>query len=334
MFLLFGGEGPNRFLLMAHNTESLVTIVIPVYNGVKYIRDAIESVLAQDYKNVELIVLDDGSTDGTREILKKYKDRFHWETHQNMGQGPTLNKGWKMAKGEVLGYLSADDSLLPNAVRKSVECLMETEGRILTYCDYYLMDEQSRVIRKVSAPELDYSDMVMKIVCPPGPGAFFRRSGFEKAGFWDANLRQVPDYDYWIRLGLHGKFFRIREPLAKFRIHENSQSYAEPSEERSDEILGVMRRYFQLEGIPETVLARKKMSLGNAYVVAARYHLRAGRYGMAFSRLRQAIKLNPFCVFSREVMKYTGNGLIYRLRRMTMGIRKNFLGTSFPKRDR
>lgn len=297
----------------------LVSIVIPVLNGVNYIREAIESVLAQDYKNTELIVLDDGSTDGTRDVLKEYKDKFYWEGHRNIGQAGTLNKGWQMAHGEVLSYLSADDSLLPGAVSKSVECLLERAERVLAYCDYYLMDEYSRVVRKVSAPEVDYHDMVVKIICPPGPGAFFRREGFERAGLWDPDLRQVPDYDYWIRLGLHGKFFRIKEPLAKFRIHENSQSYAEPDIERCEEILGVMKRYFLLEGIPKTVLERKKKALSSAYIVAARYHLRAGRYGLAFSRLLTAMQLNPFCLASREALKYIGNGLSYRMKRATSG---------------
>jgi hypothetical protein len=127
----------------------------------------------------------------------------------------------------------------------------------------------------------------------------------------------VPDFDYWIRLGLQGRFLRIQEPLAKFRIHEKSQSHAEPDEERSEEILGVMKRYFLLEGIPKTVLERKKKALSSAYIVAARFHLRAGRYGLVFSRLLTAIQLNPFCLASREALKYVGNGLSYRMKRAT-----------------
>lgn len=297
----------------------VVSIVIPVYNGMNYLREAIDSVLEQDYPHIELIVLDDGSTDDTRRILEKYKDKFYWETHPNMGQARTLNKGWQMAHGDVLGYLSADDSLLPSAVSNSVECLLKEEEVILTYCDYFLVSEQSRVIQRVHAPEVEYEDMVVKIICPPGPGAFFRREGFEKAGLWNPSLRQVPDYDYWIRLGLHGKFYKITEPLAKFRIHEKSQSHAEPDKERSEEILGVMKRYFLLEGIPKTVLERKKKALSSAYIVAARFHLRAGRYGLAFFRLLTAIQLNPFCLASREALKYMGNGLSYRMKKATSG---------------
>ena len=310
-------------------TPPLVSIVIPTFNGANYLREAIDSVLAQDYRHIELIVLDDGSTDDTPRILKEYKDKFYWETQPNMGQAGTLNKGWQMAHGEVLAYLSADDSLFPSAVSRSVGCLLEDTKRVLTYCDYHLMDEKSKVIRRVHAPEANYQDMVVKIVCPPGPGAFFRRAGFEKAGLWDSSLRQVPDYDYWIRLGLHGRFYRIREPLAKFRVHGNSQSHAEPNEARSEEIVGVMKRYFLLEGVPTTICQRKRKALSSAHVVAARFHLRAGRYGLAFSRLLQALLLNPLCVVSREGLKYLGNGLVYRLKRTNREIRETFVDTGF-----
>ncbi|RME60123.1 glycosyltransferase, partial [Candidatus Parcubacteria bacterium] len=85
---------------------TLVSIVIPAYNAGDFLHEAIDSVLNQTYPNIELIVLDDGSTDHTRDILSSYpKGSFYWESHPNMGQAATLNKGWAMAKGEVLGYL-------------------------------------------------------------------------------------------------------------------------------------------------------------------------------------------------------------------------------------
>ena len=95
----------------------LVSIVIPAYNHDRYLGEAIDSILGQDYPNVELIVLDDGSTDGTRQILESYHSRFYWESHKNMGQANTLNKGWRMSKDDLLGYLSADDVLFSQAIR-------------------------------------------------------------------------------------------------------------------------------------------------------------------------------------------------------------------------
>lgn len=301
---------------MATRNLPLVSIVIPVFNGDKYIEEAINSLLGQDYPYIELIALDDGSTDNTANILSKYTGKLYWETHANMGQANTLNKGWQMAQGEVLAYLSADDALLPYAVSRSVEYLLEHKDIVLTYCDYYLIDARSEVIRRVYAPDFNYYDMVVRIICPPGPGAFFRREGFERTGPWDPSLHQTPDFEYWIRLGLSGRFFRIPEPLAKFRVHDKSQSYAERDEEESEEIVHVMNRYFQLKGIPQDIMAANNEALSNANIIAARFHLRAGRYRLMFAHLLNAWLLNFPCFFSLQALKLLGNGLSYRIKKM------------------
>lgn len=162
-----GREGEDGAIV---DGRPLVSVVIPAYNLAGYLREAIESVLDQNYPNVELIVLDDGSTDHTREVLEKYTGRFHWETHPNMGQAATLNKGWRMSKGEILAYLSADDVLLPHAVATSVEYLLAKPDLVLTYCDFDLIDPSSKFIRRVTLSDFDYRKMVLRTIRPPGPG--------------------------------------------------------------------------------------------------------------------------------------------------------------------
>jgi hypothetical protein len=191
---------------------------------------------------------------------------------------------------------------------------------VLTYGDYYLMDTHSDVLRRVYAPEFNYRDMVVRITCPPGPGVFFRRNAFEMAGLWNPYLRQIPDYDYWIRLGLLGSFKRIPEPLAKFRVHENSQSYAEPDEQKSEEIIYVINGYFQLPGIPQKILAAKDEALSNANIIAARFHLRAGRYGSMFSHLTKAWRLRFLSLFYPQTLRLLANGLLYRMKKMNVSL--------------
>ena len=89
---------------MSNDLQPLVSIVIPAYNSMPYLEEAIESVLSQDYPKIELIVLNDGSTDNTREFLEKYKGKFYYDSHTNMGQAATLNKGWKLIRGDIIGY--------------------------------------------------------------------------------------------------------------------------------------------------------------------------------------------------------------------------------------
>lgn len=290
----------------------LVTIVIPAYNHGKYLKQAIDSVLNQDYSNIELIVLDDGSIDNTREVLDGFGNQFYWESQKNMGQASTLNKGWSMAKGEILAYLSADDVLLPQATSKSVKCLLGNPDAVLCYGDFRLIDSESRVIRNVMAPEYSYQEMVVRFICAPGPGAYFWHSAFVHTDGWDASFRQYPDYDYWLRLGLLGSFVHIHEQLAAFRVHEDSQTFAQASTERAEEALRVMEKYFQLPCIPAEIISAHSQAMANARFVVAQLHLRAGRYTEAFFQICKAMLISPGTFFSLRVQRMLANGLFNR----------------------
>src|SRR5687767_10352197 len=130
----------------------LVSIVIPSYNHARYLERAIESALAQDYPHVELIVIDDGSTDGSAALLERYRSRCRVEVQENRGQAATMNRGWRMSRGEVLAYLSADDALHHRAAGAAVAALERDPDAVVTYCDFNLIDPHSAVIRRVRAP--------------------------------------------------------------------------------------------------------------------------------------------------------------------------------------
>lgn len=292
----------------------LVSIVIPTYNYARFLDEAIQSVLLQSYPNIELIVLDDGSTDATVEVLEKYTGRFYWETQENLGQAETINKGWRMSKGKILAYLSPDDILLPKAVEISVEHLMSNTDVVLTYCNYDLITLNSSVIRRVVAPEFDYREMVVKFVCPPGPGAFLKRGASEAAGIWNGKFRQIPDYEYWLRLGLEGRFLKINEVLARFRVHNESQSFSVADERKSEEYLEVIENYYRSPSVPSDVLEAEAEALSNAHVVSARSHVRSGRYAKGLRHLCQAASLYPKNLFNIRTLKFIGHGLFNHLR--------------------
>ncbi len=293
----------------------LVSIVIPAYNGGRYLRESVQSVLNQDYANIELLVLDDGSTDNTRDILHSYTNQFYWESHANMGQASTLNKGWRKAKGEILSYLSVDDTLEPHAVRVAVDHLVRYPEVVLVYGDFALMDAESHTFRHVRTPDFHYVDMVANFVCQPGPGVFFRRDAFEAAGGWNSSLRQVPDYEYWLRLGLRGTFLHLPQILARFRVHEHSLSYAERSVERAEECVRVIREYFQRDDLPVEVRAVERQAYASAHLVAAQAHLRARRYRRMATQLSQAWQWRARTVLSVRACRLLGNGVRFRLRR-------------------
>ena len=292
--------------------EPLVSIVIPAYNHCGYLREAIDSVLAQTYKNVELIVIDDGSTDDTRRILERYGEKFYWESQENMGQSRTLNKGWEMAKGEILGYLSADDVLMPEAVMRSVECFRDNVDAVLSYCNTNFIDPRSKVIRGVTAPEYSYYDMVTRVICPTSTGAFFLRRAFSKTGGWDPRIRHLPDYDCWLRLGLHGRFVHIDETLGSFRIHEGSHSFSQTSVETAEEILRVMTKFYGLPQLPADILLAKNQAFGAAHLLVAQQHLRAGRYLRAVEELREVARLSLKVLISMRCGHILLNGMFNR----------------------
>jgi glycosyltransferase involved in cell wall biosynthesis len=289
----------------------LVSVVIPTWNAARFLGEAIDSVLAQDYPRVELIVVDDGSTDGTQALLADYGARFARVAQPNQGQSAALNRGWAQARGDILSYLGADDRLHPAAVRRAVETLAAHTDCVMSYGDYELMDERSQRLRRVETPPYDYARMLADLVCAPGPGVFIHRAAHEAAGPWDSALHQFPDLDYWLRLGLVGPFRRIPEVLASFRVHEASQSFAaDPA--RVDELMRVVRGIYDSGRLPSSLAGRRAASLSTVHTIAARAHLRAAAIGPALRSLLLAARERPRSVCSSRTLRLLASGVAGR----------------------
>lgn len=291
-------------------TAPLVSIVIPAYNHAESLDEAIQSVLAQDLP-VELIVLDDGSTDNTSAVLTSYGNRFRHETHANIGQAATLNKGWAMAGGDILGYLSADDFLYPGAVRAAVSAL-SAQDVIVSYCDFDHVDPEGRRLRTVRRPEFSIEQMLTTLDCPPGPGAFFRRDAYAATGGWNPQLRQIPDFDFWLRMSRHGRFVHIPEVLAAWRVHPGSQSFALASPDRAEESVRVITDFFSTPGIAPQLVSLQPRSMARAHLYCAQLHGRAGRYRAALSNIVSAQQLYPGTLLQWQTWRSTANALLSR----------------------
>jgi glycosyltransferase involved in cell wall biosynthesis len=293
-------------------TGPLVSIVVPVFNQADYVEEALESVLTQRYSQIELIVLDDGSTDDTPQRLEAYRSRCVVERHSNIGQAATLNKGWNLSHGQILSYLAADDMLLPGAVQASIEVLERRSDVVMSYCDYELMDPASKYIRRITTRDYAFPALVVELVCLPGPGVFFRRSAFEATGPWNAALRQIPDFEYWLRLALKGPFVRIPQVLARYRVHDDSQSFARVAAERAEEPVGVVRRFYAEEALPAEITARRGEAMCNAHLLTARLHFRAGRWRAGTQHLWAAVRKWPRTLLRLRTHHLMVNALINR----------------------
>lgn len=291
----------------------LVSVVVPVYNARDYVVETLESLLAQDYPSLEIIVIDDGSNDGSWELIQAYEDRCRIYRQANVGQSETLNRGWAQARGSLVGYLSADDTLTPGAISALVAALQAAPWAVLVYPDYWLMDEQSRTFREVVAADFDYADVLLNGNCPPGPGMLFRKAALERSGGWNSQLRQIPDYDFLLRLGLCGEGVHLPQRLASFRVHSASQTFAIADEARVAEHGRVIRDYFSRDDIDPRWRRFRGRAQANAAVLMARAHLRAWRIRQALACCRDAFGGHPAVVLRRRTWRLLLNGLLGRL---------------------
>jgi glycosyltransferase involved in cell wall biosynthesis len=202
----------------------LVSIVTPSYNMAEFLEEAIQSVLSQDYPNIDYIVMDGGSTDGTLDILSKYEGRLRYRSQQDRGQTDAINNGFLLSSGPIFAFLCADDALLPGAVSTAVRHLLANPGYAGVYGEGYLIDgEGTRLFRY---PTREFDIELFKADCPIcQPAVFLWRDVFADVGMLDVTLQCGLDYDLWIRMAKRNyALLRVDEYLANSRMHQGAKT--------------------------------------------------------------------------------------------------------------
>lgn len=251
-----------------NTNKPVVTILTPTYNCARFIGETVESILSQDYQHIEYIVLDDGSTDNTQEILNKYRGKVQIIRHKNTGEQLTVNKGLKRVSGKYYMIVNADDPLYPNAVSILV-CAMEAHPNVLcAYPDWYSINEDGAKKAHISSREYDFAYMVRHHTCLPSVGSMFRTSVIENIGLRDASFRWLGDFDYWLRIGLAGTMMRVPVTLASWR-HREGQASNDRSRARADEHTRIIEKLYSLPNIPQPILNVKHEAIAWSHLVAA-----------------------------------------------------------------
>jgi glycosyltransferase involved in cell wall biosynthesis len=278
---------------MNANGLPLVSIITPTYNRASYLQETIESVLHQTYHNIEYIVLDDGSTDNSQEILAKYGDRLTWETHLNMGEQRTVNKGWSKASGEFVMVVNSDDPVLPSLVESAVAVMQAHPEALVVYPDWYGINEKSSIIHEYRLRDYDYLEMVGFWLCYVGPGALMRHVALEIAPERTTKYHYVSDYEYWLRLGLHGSFIHLGESLATHRTHGDSAGISQVKL-ACGELINLTKDYFAWPDLPPEVRHLKRVATSAAYYQAAvrcaKYRRLSMRYALTALILHPSLK--------------------------------------------
>lgn len=274
-------------------SASRVTLVTPTYNQAQFLAETLDSVLAQSHLALEYVVIDDGSTDNTQEILRRYSGRINSSRQRNQGQSRTLNDAWASAKGDYLGYLSSDDLLRPTAVARMAEVLDNDPSIVCAFPNSDLIDLNSRILRHSVCRPFDLESTVIQQECHVGPGALFRRKAFECVGGWRTDLRLGPDREFWIRLASLGRIHFVQDSLALYRTHPASTSFSAASEEVSQEYVHVLDDFFSHENVPPRLIAKQHEAYAHASLLLARHALWRGEFNLARRHHQRAIKLHP-----------------------------------------
>lgn len=205
----------------------LISIVTPSLNQGRFIAATIESVLEQDYPRIEHLVVDGGSTDETLDVLRRYA-HLRWVSEPDRGQADAVNKGFRMARGDVFGWLNADDLYLPGAVSAAADVLRAT-GCGLVHGGWRQIDEWGATIRDVPPVPFDYHRQLEVANRVSQPGAFFTREAFESVGGLDVGYRYAMDYELWLKIGKRFEVRHVDRILGAYRFHPESKTVAESS---------------------------------------------------------------------------------------------------------
>jgi len=214
--------------MIKENNNPLVSVLIPTYNSALYIKDTLESILNQTYKNLEIIVIDDASKDSTVNIVKKYKDKRIklFVNKKNLGISKNMNKGIYLSKGKYLAIMDADDWSYPYRIEEQVK-LMETNQKIVLCSGYMdICDEKLKFKNTRTYPITDKDIRKAIVTYDPisHPASMWRMSELLKTGLYNNNFPICRDYDLIVRISEFGEYRNIPKSLIKYRVRKDSET--------------------------------------------------------------------------------------------------------------
>jgi len=271
--------------------ESLVSVIIPLYNQKEYVKRAIESVLKQTYSPIEIIVINDGSTDNPHEVLDKYFGKVKVIDQKNQGLAATRNIGLKNCLGEYIQFLDADDTILKDKIAKQVKILEKNKDCSLTACRAVWVDEEGKTL-SVQKKYLNKFPTIKEFLMEnqfPVHSVLMKKAILLKTGLFDEKMNSYEDLDLWIRILLNGyKIICTNHVLVKYFQISNAMS--SNADIMYNARMKILKKYFTVFPFKDNF--REKV-YSNAYLQSSGLMYRGKKIEKARELILKAIKLNP-----------------------------------------
>jgi glycosyltransferase involved in cell wall biosynthesis len=278
--------------------KPLVSIVTPSFNQARYLETTIRSVIQQSYSPIEYIVIDGGSTDGSKQILQDHDSEIdYWISEEDQGQADAINRGLRMAKGEIVAWINSDDAYLPTAVEEAVEALNRFPNAGMVYGDGIMVGEDLEILDRHYYPELSLVDLLsFEVILQPA--VFMRKNVLDIVGYLDPTYNLILDHELWVRIASRYPIVHVPSFWALERTHPEAKTIAMAGQfvAEAERMIADASKSSLIEEVVTEHQHRIQAGLG---VFTARRLIDAGRHAEALRRITAALFKHP-----RTVIRY------------------------------
>jgi glycosyltransferase involved in cell wall biosynthesis len=305
------GRPQGRSEIVATSRRAKVSICIPTYNRKDYLKETLDSVFSQTYKDYEVIVVDDGSTDGTADMIKQLDVPviYHWQ--ENRGDAAARNKLIELARGDYISFIDSDDLLFPDSIERLVQVVENEAEDVVAYGSYVRIDQDSNVYGKCKRKLYsgNITSHLFQTIIVHSCGSIFPRKILKDAEVFDTSLKVCSDYDLWLSLSMKYKFIALERPTFKRRRHLGNLSTVSFKNCLAE--FEVLERFYYKKGGDEVVppeIALKALSRSG--FKTGRCAMREGFYEQASELLGQSFRRHPSL---KSLLYWTQAGIVRRL---------------------
>lgn len=291
----FGAVTPGARATSSSVSAGTISVVIPTYNHGMYLADAVQSALDQAIDGVEVVVVDDGSTDDSEAVASRFGSRVHYLRQENHGLPAARNTGIRASRGQFVAFLDADDAWLPGFLPAVMERLRADPGLGAVHTGFHCIDGDGRRLPQVNVTTASDDGMYERLL----DGEFFvpssvivRRECFDRVGLFDEALRGSEDWEMWLRVAREYRFAGIARPLVNYRVHGSNMS-ADPDYMLRYQLMVVAKHFGDPVGPPDRWPPDRQRACAAVYRYAAQGYYLRGRLEPSRTHLRRALEANP-----------------------------------------